>query len=211
MISINQIRAARALINWSQKDLADKTGISLRALANIETGHSKPRSSTALFIQKALEQGGVEFLPADGLRLRREVLEIYSYEGEEALRTIFSDILGTLPDGGELVGISLNERYFHDLGGNNIEYFYQEIKRRQIQERLLIRKGDEFLITERSRYRWLRPDLFTEVPFIVYGNTVMQILWGDILKIILIRNEALAHAYKKQFEIYWEKESELLP
>ena len=34
---------------------------------------------------------------------------------------------------------------------------------------------------------------------------------GDVMKIILIRNEALAKAYKKQFEIYWQKESEALP
>ncbi|HOO51871.1 MAG TPA: helix-turn-helix domain-containing protein [Alphaproteobacteria bacterium] len=211
MISVKQIRAGRALLDWSQKELADKTGISLRALANIEVGNAVPRSSTEEFIRLALEQGGVEFLSADGVRLKEEVLEILSFEGQDALRMMFSDILNVLPDGGELVGINLNEKYFFDHGGEYLSDFYDKMKCRNIRERLLIRRGDKFLITEKSSYRWLRPDLFTEVPFVVYGNTVMQILWGDKLKLILIRNDALARAYKKQFEIYWEKESEALP
>jgi hypothetical protein len=44
-----------------------------------------PRASTADFLKQALEKGGVEFLAADGVRLREEVLEIYTYEGQKAL------------------------------------------------------------------------------------------------------------------------------
>ena len=37
-ITGNQMRAARALMNWSQSDLADKAGLWHPTIANIETG-----------------------------------------------------------------------------------------------------------------------------------------------------------------------------
>lgn len=212
MISIQQLRAGRALLDWSQKDLASKTGISLRALANIESGASVPRASTSDFLKQALEKGGVEFLPAAGVRLRTEVLEIYTYEGDEALRVLWTDMFEVLPDGGEYVGVHLDERFFAEKGTpSQIDEFYSKVSRKKLKERLLIKKGDDFIISARENYRWLRADLFIEIPFIIYGNTVIKILMGEVMKIILIRNEALANAYKKQFELYWHKESEPLP
>ncbi|MBP9868129.1 MAG: helix-turn-helix transcriptional regulator [Alphaproteobacteria bacterium] len=212
MISIHQLRAARALINWSQRDLANKTGISLRALANIESGASVPRISTADFLEQALEKGGVEFLSADGVRLRKEVLEIHTYEGNEALRILWTDMFEVLPNGDEYMGVYLDERFFAEKGTpEQINDFYKKCSEKNLRERLLIKKGDDFIISARENYRWLRSDLFIEIPFIIYGNTVIKILMGETMKIILIRNEALANAYKKQFEIYWHKESEKLP
>jgi predicted transcriptional regulator len=74
MITPRQIRAARALLGWSQQRLADKAIVSLNALARLEKGGVDSRLSTVLAIQKALVKAGVEFLDADqkgeGVRLR---------------------------------------------------------------------------------------------------------------------------------------------
>jgi predicted transcriptional regulator len=74
MITPRQIRAARALLGWSQQRLADKAIVSLNALARLEKGGVDSRLSTVLAIQKALAKAGVEFLDADqkgeGVRLR---------------------------------------------------------------------------------------------------------------------------------------------
>jgi predicted transcriptional regulator len=74
MITSRQIRAARALLGWSQQRLADKAIVSLNALARLEKGGVDSRLSTVLAIQKALGKAGVEFLDADqkgeGVRLR---------------------------------------------------------------------------------------------------------------------------------------------
>jgi len=58
-----QIRAARALLGWSQERLADKAGIGLATLKRIEQneGIVKGNFSTILNIQKALEQAGILF------------------------------------------------------------------------------------------------------------------------------------------------------
>lgn len=73
MITPRQIRTARALLGWSQQQLADKAIVSLNAVTRLERGEVDPRLSTLTAIQNALIEGGVEFLPPDskgeGVRL----------------------------------------------------------------------------------------------------------------------------------------------
>jgi predicted transcriptional regulator len=74
MITSRQIRAARALLGWSQQQLADSAIVSLNAVARLENGAADSRISTVQAVQKALVKAGVEFLDADqkgeGVRLR---------------------------------------------------------------------------------------------------------------------------------------------
>ena len=67
-----QIRAARALLGWTQADLAAKANISTNAINSIERGKADPKLSTVNAIRKALETGGVEFTDGDrpGVRMR---------------------------------------------------------------------------------------------------------------------------------------------
>jgi DNA-binding XRE family transcriptional regulator len=70
-ISPAQCRAARALLSWNQKTLADKTGVALKTVRAFETGRTKPLGVTRAALKQALEKAGVEFLDGDGVRLRR--------------------------------------------------------------------------------------------------------------------------------------------
>ena len=62
MITPAQIRAARGLLKWSQKDLANKSGVSLRAINRMEIEECDPRMSTVKAIQYTLEQEGIIFI-----------------------------------------------------------------------------------------------------------------------------------------------------
>ena len=74
MITPRQIRAARALLGWSQQQLADQAIVSLNALVRLEKGNVDSRISTVAAVQKALVKAGIEFLDADqkgeGVRLK---------------------------------------------------------------------------------------------------------------------------------------------
>ncbi len=74
MVTARQIRAARALLGWSQQDLADKAVVSVNALARLEKGSVDSRLSTLRSVQHALARGGIDFLPAgdfgEGVRLK---------------------------------------------------------------------------------------------------------------------------------------------
>lgn len=75
MITSCQIRAARALINWSARELADESGVGVATIRRMELADGVPSSNAQNLelIQKSLEGLGVEFIgsPEDrpGVRL----------------------------------------------------------------------------------------------------------------------------------------------
>jgi transcriptional regulator with XRE-family HTH domain len=76
MTEAAQIRAARALIGWSQAELAEAAGVSVSLVDRFETG--QPGSIAAETVAKmraALESAGVAFIPKNGggagVRLRK--------------------------------------------------------------------------------------------------------------------------------------------
>jgi transcriptional regulator with XRE-family HTH domain len=70
-ISGAQIRAARALLKWSVRELSRQCGISRSAIARAErlndTPPMQPRNLNA--IRRVFETHGIEFLGFDGVRL----------------------------------------------------------------------------------------------------------------------------------------------
>ena len=62
MITGSQIRAARALLGWSQQDLADKAVLSETAILKLETQRADSRTSTLMKVRQSLEAAGIEFL-----------------------------------------------------------------------------------------------------------------------------------------------------
>lgn len=77
-VSIEQIKAARALLRWSQIDLASKSGISIPTIKRLEAafGEIGGRDETANAIRTALEFAGVDFIAENGggagVRLRKD-------------------------------------------------------------------------------------------------------------------------------------------
>ncbi|MEO6013916.1 MAG: helix-turn-helix transcriptional regulator [Devosia sp.] len=69
MISASQIRAARALLEWSQGDLVEKTSLSLTTVRRMEAADVGPGRSSAenvATVERALEAAGVQFIPENG-------------------------------------------------------------------------------------------------------------------------------------------------
>ncbi|MFZ2081378.1 MAG: helix-turn-helix domain-containing protein, partial [Xanthobacteraceae bacterium] len=64
LATIRQIKAARALLGWSQSDLARRSGVSEPTIARLESaeGELGGRQLTAKKIQSALEASGIEFI-----------------------------------------------------------------------------------------------------------------------------------------------------
>lgn len=66
MITARQIRAARALLGWTQETLADKALVSLTALKRLESENGlKVHESTSDQIRRALETASIVFLNSD--------------------------------------------------------------------------------------------------------------------------------------------------
>ncbi|WP_208758143.1 helix-turn-helix domain-containing protein [Bradyrhizobium zhanjiangense] len=57
------VRAARALLAWSQQDLAKEAGVATSTVADFERGQRTPVANNAQAIRGALEGAGISFLP----------------------------------------------------------------------------------------------------------------------------------------------------
>jgi predicted transcriptional regulator len=66
--SVRQIKAARALLGWSQEDLARYSTVSEPTIARLESTDGKlgGRAATIEKIVDAIEKAGVEFIEENG-------------------------------------------------------------------------------------------------------------------------------------------------
>jgi transcriptional regulator with XRE-family HTH domain len=77
LVTTRQVKAARALLGWSQADLAQHSGVSEPTVARLESvdGELGGREDTAEKIRTAIEIAGIEFIDENGggrgVRLRR--------------------------------------------------------------------------------------------------------------------------------------------
>jgi predicted transcriptional regulator len=77
MITPEQCRAARGLLDWSQQDLAREAEVGIVTVRQLEAGVNQPRRSTLVVVRRTLEAVGVDFIDENGggpgvrLRVRR--------------------------------------------------------------------------------------------------------------------------------------------
>jgi transcriptional regulator with XRE-family HTH domain len=65
MVTSAQLRAARALLNWSVRDLAERAGVHRNTISRIETEETVGGHAIST-LRQALEEAGVAFLDGDG-------------------------------------------------------------------------------------------------------------------------------------------------
>ena len=77
-----KIRMTRALIGWSQTELAQRVGLTQRSVHKLEQGETDPRRSTVYVIEQLWRQQGIEFedLADGGFRLRARP-EMFAAQG----------------------------------------------------------------------------------------------------------------------------------
>ena len=74
MITSAQIRAARAMLEWTRADLAKHSGVGFSSMIRIESANGVPgaQAKTLEAIEKAFEKAGIQFIgtPDDGPGVR---------------------------------------------------------------------------------------------------------------------------------------------
>lgn len=205
-ITTAQIRGARAVLNWSQTDLADRTGISATSIGSIENGQSSPRANTLQTIQKTFEKAGIEFLGTTGIRLKTGEVQVYT--GHAGLIDFYEDLYNTVREvKGDILVSNVDERLFIKHLGPYARTHIDRMKNmEQIKYKILIREGDDFIPGESyAEYRWIPKELFASVPFYVYGDKLAIMLFDAQVTVILMDYASIANAYRIQFHDMWER------
>jgi transcriptional regulator with XRE-family HTH domain len=76
MLTPEQSRAARGLVEWSQDELATRAHLGLSTIRDFEKGRRVPTTNNLAAIKRALEAAGVVFIPENGggpgVRLKKD-------------------------------------------------------------------------------------------------------------------------------------------
>lgn len=211
MISIPQIKAARGLLDWKQSDLAKVSGLSLRAIANIEINQGNPREFTLAAIKGAFERYGVVFHGLHGLEKKEHRFDVKSYLGKKGIFKIWEDIESTLVNGGEILLGNLDDRFWEKNYKIELQEITMRRQKRNITFRALLAENNKyFLIGSAKQYRAVDKSAFSQMPYYVYGNKVcFMTLNTDPFRFTLIESNPLAEMFRTQFEFHWDTGKEI--
>lgn len=204
MISIEQIKAARALLDWTQDDLAMASGLSKPSINTIERRIANPKIDTLTAIKRALEDAGIEFTAGPGVKLRSTSLKTQIFEGEDSLYRLVNDIFDTLVNTQKQLMIAgVQEEKYMNQGGERIISAIKKRVKHKIPTKLLSCQGDKNFIEPPDHYRWLPKDLFPQTPYYIYDNKYALYLWGPPKKVVIIENAEIAASMAQQFQALW--------
>jgi transcriptional regulator with XRE-family HTH domain len=208
MIEREQIKAARAMLDWSQKLLAEKCGISEPTVKMIENGRINSTPDTLGRIQDTLENAGLEFLPQKGVRFRDDLITVIERMDEQD--NIF---LRLLDDVYYCLKKEANPELLYSFVDNSLsprEVTEKEkfLRSSGIRMRSLIKYGDKNLFYPADEYRYLPKGHYVNNPTLVYGNNFATIVnrnarAGTAEHIIIIRDKTIALTKRTEFEIIW--------
>jgi len=188
---------ARAHLNWSQQDLAERAGLVLNTISNFEKGDRQADARTVKAISSVLEMAGLQFL--DGGVVPRQVR---SYVLPSYL-DLLEDIEESMPEGGEVLKHCVDDRRSTPEVSEKIA----QMRARGIRDRLTISEDNDFIAGAPEDYRKIPAAYFasSEV-IIIYLNKVAFFVDG---KALVIASESLAKVFRDQFE-YWWKEGKVI-
>jgi transcriptional regulator with XRE-family HTH domain len=203
MITYAQMKAGRALLSWKQSDLAEACGVSLPSINNIERNAGSPRQDTLRKIQNAMEMAGVQFIEDNGVIRKKEYFEVQQFDGLDFIKRqnedLFSCMLGP---NDEALMCSLDESMFLKHAPDQIMCYEAHHQQTKFKERILIAEGDTFYLANPSAYRWIPKDLVGKIPYLIYKNRFVLIMW-DIKRVVIVKNQSVADSFRRQFDHMW--------
>lgn len=205
MITIEQIKAARALLDWTQDDLAKAANLSKPMINTLERRIANPKLETLDAIRTACERAGVEFTQGPGVKLNATIVKTEIFEGEDSLMRLLNDIFDTLHNTDQTLMISgIAEDKYKNWGGDRVLKQVEKRIKHGIKTKLLSCDGDMNFIEPIEHYRWMPKEFFPKVPTYIYGDKYAIFLWGPPKKVILIENAEIAQSFKDQFDAFWK-------
>jgi DNA-binding XRE family transcriptional regulator len=209
MISGKQIKAARALTDMRQDELAELIGLTPQAIRKIEDDAVQPREGTMNDIMNVFTAKGIEFLENQGVRFRPEGIQILN--GREGLISLMEDIYDACRRGiaGDVVLAGAPEDDFQRiLGEYDDKYLANMSSVAGLKMRTLIQEGDTNTVSsDYTEYRWAPKGQFQPVPFYAYADKLAIVVFeaDPAPRIFIIQSKTIANAYRHQFDSIWSQ------
>jgi len=211
LLKARQIKAARALLDWAQENLAQATGLSIGTIQKLERGEIYPRPATIEKIRSVFVENGIEFIEPGGVRHRQE--EIILYSGKEAAYDFFNSIAQSIKKHDEIDIVSRSGSLF-DFDPESTETGMERLMALKSQMnatlRCLLTEGFALPITASlCECRLLSKHYVEPAPCYLFADKFAYFETRLMPKIVVIQNLAIAQSLGRQFQSMWEKASPL--
>ncbi len=209
MPTIEQIRAARALIGWSQGDLADRSDLSQTGVARIENGSNQPNSTTLDKIISAFDKADIEFIGDSGVKKRTG--DIKKLKGKQGFIDFMNDVYETSKNvGGEICVFNVDEKnWIKWMGQDRYDSHASRMKKieKDINFKIIVEENDWFFIaTKIAEYKWFPKELFNEQSFYIYGKKIAFINFlNDDVRILMLEQPQFTDGLRVLFDIAWNQ------
>ena len=207
MITPSQIRAARGLLEWTQADLSEKSGVSPSAITHIEKGKQEPTISTLEKIENAFVLAGIEIMADGGVRPRSS--GIVTFHGKDGFALFRQDVLNTAKSGQVEICVSnVDERQFDKWGEGvvNENYVSEMAKIKTFKFKILVQEGDTYFTgSQYASYRWLPENLFGKISFYIYGTKTAIISFEENdFNAFVLNHSRVTEFYREEFQRLWD-------
>lgn len=204
-ITVQQIKAARALLEWDQDELAARAGLSKDQVKRFETGQTR-KIDVQDAMHRAFVANGIEFIEG-GVRKRQG--QLTEYTGADGFRAFMDDVYATVKAEGGLVCV-------HNVDPDNwVKWLGREwnaahtVRMQKIEKpfnyRITIRQNDLNLLGKHAEYRWLPGESWNEQSFYAYGDKLALMLFEpDAVTIRVVHSRQFAEGFRALFNMAWK-------
>ncbi len=212
MPTVDQIRAARALIGWSQGELADHAGLSQTGIARIENGTNQPNSTTIEKITTAFDAVDVEFIGESGVKKRSG--EVLKFRGKTGLIQFMDDVYETA----QTIGGRMS--FYNIVPDNWLETLGEDWWRMHVERmsehndntdiKIMVPEGNlDFISSGYANYKWFPKgfELSGKRSLYVYGGKLGFVTFyekADQIEVLLLKNKDFAEGVQALFDIAWD-------
>ena len=213
-VTAKQIKMARMLLDWSQAELADKSGVSRHSIIGLESEKAMLNQSNFQKILQSLESSGVEFTEGNGVRERSSLI---TYAGQEGFKRFMDDVYEVAKEvGGEIRLFNARPANWVKWLGkdwyNNHSKRMQEVRKENgFDFRVTAERGDySFIGGKFVEYRWVPDRLFNQESVYVYGNRLALMDFNEEeVKIFVLYKQEFADSFRAMFNHIWETATEI--
>lgn len=194
-----QIRAARALLNLKQEELASASDVSVPTLQRIEAGEDG-NTRTQSKLRHALHQMGIVFT-ADGISWQKfPVLHTSGATHEEAYMQLLIDAHEHLKTAKnrELLIMYADDK----VSPPSVNDKYRAMRADGIKMRQMIREGNEYIIGPLDEYRYLPKAYFANRVTLIYGDRVANET-ADVHQGLIRVDPLNADIQRNTFNLLW--------
>jgi transcriptional regulator with XRE-family HTH domain len=210
VVHASQIKAARAMLDWSRKDLARLTGLGHTTIRRLESGEVSPRDATNSIIQQVIEHHGLEFIDGEGVRRRSD--EVKAFKGRDGLDRFFDNILHAVrkkKDGDIAIMIRSmdlliqtlrmtpedNLKQFDALGAiTNVKCLFSEVPK------------SSFVAPPAFEFRITHKENIGPASYFIYGDKYANALteFGKLPQYVVFSIPATAQSHREHFSLLWD-------